>query len=149
MTSISPIDQLESVSKTTVVMILWWRNYTILVGMSLSVFTVVQRRLPFHQRQEVHQLLDGIRKQGIIEEGNGPWSSPVVLAQKKDGSICFCVDFRNKKDAYPLPRIQDILDTLREVHWFSTLDLGSGYWQAEVDPADKQKTVFAIPVGFL
>ena len=84
------------------------------------------RRLPFHQRREVHQLLDDMIKRDVIEEAHGPWSSPIVLVKKKDGSTRFCVDFRKvnnltKKDAHPLPRMDDTLDTLGEAKWFSTL----------------------------
>ena len=50
------------------------------------------RRLPFQQRHEVHELLDKMLKQDVIEEAHGPWSSPIVLV--KDGSTRFCVDFR-------------------------------------------------------
>ena len=52
-----------------------------------------------------------------------------------------------RKDAYPLPRIDDTLDTLSQARWFSTLDLLSGYWQVEMDPADKPKTEFCTPKG--
>ena len=52
-----------------------------------------------------------------------------------------------KKDAQPLPRIDDTLDTLNSARWFSTLDLASGYWQVEVDPADREKTAFTTPYG--
>ena len=66
----------------------------------------------------------------------------MVLVPKKDGTLRFCVDYRRlnavtKKDVYPLPRIDDILDTLSETKYFSTLDLASGYWQIEMDPATK------------
>ena len=74
------------------------------------------------------------------------------MVRKKDGSYRFCVDFRRlnsitKKDVHPLPRIDDALDTLSGSKWFSTLDLASGYWQVEMDPADKEKTAFITPFG--
>ena len=64
-----------------------------------------------------------------------------MLVKKKDGTTRFCVDFRKvddltKKDAHPLPRIDDTLDTLGAAQWFTTLDLASGYWQVELNPAD-------------
>ena len=66
--------------------------------------------------------------------------------------ISVCVDYRKlnavtRKDAYPLPRIDDTLDTLSGAHWFTTLDLISGYWQVEVEPADREKTAFCTPEG--
>ena len=108
------------------------------------------RRLPFQQREVVQQHVDKMLDNGIIKPSKGPWSSPIVLVKKKDGSTRFCIDFRKlndltKKDAHPLPRIDDTLDTLGEAQWFSTLDLASGYWQVEVDPADREKTAFATP----
>ena len=52
-----------------------------------------------------------------------------------------------KKDSYPLPRVDDLLDSLADAQWFSTLDLRSGYWQVEVNPADREKTAFSTPHG--
>ena len=85
--------------------------------------------------------------QGIIEPSCGPWASPIVLAKKKDGTTRFCVDFCRlndctRKDAQPLPRIDDTLDALGGAQYFSTLDLASGYWQVEVDGRDREKTAF-------
>ena len=110
------------------------------------------RKLPFHQRDVVQKMIQGMLQQGIIEPSGGAWASPIVLVRKKDGSYRFCVDFRRlnsitKKDVHPLPRIDDALDTLSGSKWFSTLDLASGYWQVEMDPADKEKTAFITPFG--
>ena len=89
---------------------------------------------------------------GVTAPSSSPWASPVVLAQKKDGSLRFCVDYRRlntvtRKDAYVLPRIDDTLDALSSSKWFSTLDLASGYWQMEVAPEDKEKTAFCTQEG--
>jgi len=69
---------------------------------------------------------------GVSEPSSSPWSSPVVLVRKKDGTIGFCVDYRKVnsvtiKDSYPLPRIADFLDALSGSQWFSTLDFASGH----------------------
>ena len=110
------------------------------------------RKLPFHQRGETQHLVDQMLSRNIIEPAQGPWASPVVLVKKKDGSTRFCVDFRKvnqvtKKDAQPLPRIDDTLDALGTAQWFSTLDLASGYWQVEVEPDDREKTAFTTSHG--
>jgi hypothetical protein len=110
------------------------------------------RRLPYHQREIVRKLLDDMLQQKIVEPASGPWSSPIVLVSKKDGTPRFCVDYRRinnltRKDAHPLPRIDDTLDALSGAKWFSTIDLASGYWQVEVEPSDREKTAFATPFG--
>jgi len=88
----------------------------------------------------------------VIQPSSSPWASPVVLVKKKDGSTRFCIDYRKvnsitHKDAYPLPQIDDTLDTLSGSQWFSTVDLLSGYWQVEVAEEDKPKTAFTTCEG--
>ena len=110
------------------------------------------RRMPFSQREKVAELVDDMLKGGIIQPSASAWASPIVLVPKRDGSLRFCVDYRKvnsitKKDVYPLPRIDDILDTLSEARYFSTLDLASGFWQIEMDPATREKTAFITHCG--
>ena len=110
------------------------------------------RRLPYHQQKEVSELLNDMLSRGIIEPSQSPWASPIVLVKKRDGSVRFCVELRklnnvSRKDAQPLPRIDDTLDSLGGACYFSTLDLSSGYWQVAVGPNDKEKTAFVTPFG--
>ena len=110
------------------------------------------RRVPLSKREETQQLLNSMLQNDIIQPSSSPWASPVVLVQKQDGSQRFCVDYRKlnsitKKDAYPIPRIDDTLDTLAGSCWFSTLDLVSGYWQVELAQQDREKTAFCVPQG--
>ena len=80
-------------------------------------------------------------KEGIIEECSSPWLAPAVFVRNKIGDIRICIDYRelNKrtvKDAYPLPRPDEVQDRLAGSVIFSTLDLQSGYWQLPVNPSD-------------
>lgn len=89
------------------------------------------RRVPLPRRETVQKLLQEMLTKGIISPSKSPWVSPIVLVNKKDGTTRFCVDYRKvnsvtHKDAYPLPRVDDTLDTLSGSNWFSTIDLKSG-----------------------
>lgn len=110
------------------------------------------RPVPPTLYKEVRTLLQGMLKSGVIRESSSPWAAPIVLVQKKDGSLRFCVDYRKlnnvtRKDAFPLPRIEDSLTSLTQAMWYSTLDLASGYWQVRVDAQDREKTAFTTPFG--
>ncbi|KER20294.1 hypothetical protein T265_11124 [Opisthorchis viverrini] len=91
-------------------------------------------------------------KKKIVRLSSSPWSSPVVLVRKKDGSLRICVGYRQlnqvtERDSFPLPRVDDTIDAVAGSKWFSNLDLASGYWQVEVHPKDRCKTAFAVPSG--
>ena len=110
------------------------------------------RRVCPQKRQEMRNLLSEMLEKDVIKPSCSPWASPVVLVKKKDGTSHFCVDYRKvntitRKDAYPLPRVDDLLDTLAGSRLFSTLDLISGYWQVEIHPRYKEKTAFCTSEG--
>ena len=86
---------------------------------------------------------------GIIEPSTSDWASPVVLVKKKDGTWRFCVDYRrlnsvSHDDAYPMPRIDDLIDHLGGAKFIMTLDLTRGYWQVPVSDADCSKTALNL-----
>ncbi|UYV78619.1 hypothetical protein LAZ67_16002183, partial [Cordylochernes scorpioides] len=104
------------------------------------------------ERQIIQEEVNKMEEIGIIQPSASPWASPVVLVRKKDGSWRFCVDYRRlnkitKKDVYPLPRIDDTLDCLQGARFYSSMDLQSGYWQIDVEEADREKTAFITPDG--
>ena len=109
-------------------------------------------RTPVVYREKIEQMVSDMQKQGVVKPSHSPWASPIVLVPKKDGSLRFCVDFRRlnsltRKDVYPLPRVEDILDTLGEAKYFTSLDLASGYWQVELDQDARAKSAFTTHHG--
>eukprot|EP00253_Pinus_taeda_P011092 PITA_11092 len=99
-------------------------------------------------KKQVQKLLD----KGFIRPSTSPCGSPIVLVRKKDGSWRMCIDYRalNKitiKNHYPLPRIDDLLDQLKEAVYFFKLDLRSGYHQVRVAEQDAWKTAFKTNQG--
>ena len=110
------------------------------------------RRMGPIKRDIVQTEIKAMLENNIIEESQSPWSAPVVLVHKKDGGRRFCVDYRalnevTRKDCYPLPRPDDILESISGARYFSHFDLVKGYWQFEVDEKDREKTAFSTAEG--
>ena len=116
-------------------------------------------RLPFRRQNPVirnieQQQVKEMLRDEVIRPSTSPWASPVVMVKKRDGTMRFCVDFRKMndatiKDAHPLPRIDDTLESLHGAQYFTTLDLKSGYWQVPIREEDKEKTAFRTSSGQL
>uniref|UniRef100_A0A5S6Q464 Reverse transcriptase domain-containing protein n=1 Tax=Trichuris muris TaxID=70415 RepID=A0A5S6Q464_TRIMR len=110
------------------------------------------RRLSPLEREEVAQMIRNMERRNLIGKSVSPWASRVVPVRKRDGTLWLCVNYRalnavTKKDAYPLPRIDEALDTMQGSVWFSTLDLMSGFWQVEQEDGSQEKTAFTTHGG--
>ena len=115
-------------------------------------FKQTLRRQPDKYLEIIDQQVEMMKKQGLIEDSQSDWASNVVLAKKKDGSLRFCLDYRQLnsrtvKDTYPLPLISYCLDALGGSKWYSTFDLRSGYHQVIMAPEDAEKTTFLTRRG--
>ena len=113
---------------------------------------VPNRRKSIPDKEHIAAEVQKLEREGQIRKSMSPWAAQVVLANKKDGTKRFCIDFRQlndltKKDAYPLPRIDECLDVMNRCQFFSSMDLASGYWQVAMDPKDREKTAFSTHVG--
>ena len=112
------------------------------------------RCIPPHMHDDVRAHIQEMLDIGAICQLHSPWASAVVLVQKKDGGLRFCIDLRKLnnwtvKDAYLLPQIVKTLDSLQGSQWFSSLVLKSGYWQVKMDEESKPLTAFTVgPLGF-
>ena len=104
--------------------------------------------------EEVRIHVNDMLQAGAIRPSSSPWCNVVILVWKKDGGLRFCIDFRKlnartKKDSYPLPHIQETLESLEGSCIFSSFNFKSGFWQVEMDEASKQYTAFTVgSLGF-
>ncbi|GFX05341.1 retrovirus-related Pol polyprotein from transposon 17.6 [Trichonephila clavipes] len=110
------------------------------------------RRLAFTERQEVNKQIEEWLNEGIIRPSSSEYASPIVMVKKKDGFSRMCIDYRKLnqkllKDKFPLPIIENVLDTLQEAKVYSTLDLRNGFFHVDVDEDCRKYTSFIVPDG--
>lgn len=110
------------------------------------------RRAPLHLENKVDEMIVELEKNGIIRESVSPWSSPIVICQKKSGEIRLCIDYRKlnsvtRRPIHPIPDNRQLFDSLAGAKYFSALDLSSGYYNIEISENDKEKTAFATRRG--
>lgn len=111
----------------------------------------VYRMTPKEHEEALKQITDLLKK-GWIRPSQSPWAAPVLFAPKPDGNLRMCIDYRGLnrltvQNAYPMPRIDVLLDRLRGSKVFSSIDLQAGYHQIRIDDADVPKTAFRCPIG--
>ena len=99
--------------------------------------------------EEVRAHMKEMLEVGTIHPSQSPWCNAVMLVRKKDGGLHFCIDFcklnaRTKEDSFPLPSIQEAIESLIGAGYFSCLDLKAGFWQITIDKASKQYTAFTV-----
>ena len=128
-------------------------SHVIDTGDHAPVSSAPYRQTP-KMRAELERQLDDMLKQGIIEESNSVWHSPVVMVKKPNNEWRFCVDYRKLNAvtelmSFPIPHMSDVFDTLAQskAEIFSTLDLRSGFWQVPLDKSTKSKSAFITHQG--
>lgn len=109
-------------------------------------------RLTWEEEKYLQEELTRLLDLGLISPSNGQWTSPIFFVKKKDGQLRLVVDYRKLndrtiKDAYPLPQIDNLLDSMGGARVFSTLDAASGYWQIPLSKEASERSGFVCPFG--
>ena len=123
----------------------------------LPPFKIKCRPVPFKAMDWLKGEITRLLTTGVIRPSKSPYSSPIVIVPKKSEpgelpKFRLCIDYRwlneqTKKDAYPIPRIQELLPRLARARYFSSLDLVSGYHQVPMAQDAIEKSAFSTPFG--
>ncbi len=108
------------------------------------------RRIPYSQRDEINEQISNLQAKGFIKESFSPYSSAIVPVIKPNGKIRMCIDYRALNDktignTYPIPRVEDLVESLKGSQIFSVIDLKDAYWHVPIKEQDRHKTAFVLP----
>lgn len=100
----------------------------------------------------IRKELEDMKAMGVIEDSNSPWASPILLVPKPDGSIRFVIDYRKVNsvtvpDAFPLPRVDDLIDKVGNAKYISKIDISKAYWQCPLSSESVPISAFVTPFG--
>ena len=108
------------------------------------------RHIPRKLYEEVKNYVDDLITNAWVKKSNSAFANPMVCLRKSDGSLRLCIDYRKLNnrtilDRQPIPKIQDIIDSLGGQQWFSTLDMSKAYHQGYIHPDSRKFTAFSTP----
>ncbi|XP_031756161.1 uncharacterized protein LOC116410219 [Xenopus tropicalis] len=109
-------------------------------------------RVSLEVQADIKREIEEMLTLDVIQKSHSAWASPVVLVPKKDKSTRFCVDYRKLNaitvfDAYPMPRMDELLDKLAGACFLTIMDLSRGYWQIPLTSDAQERSAFVTPFG--
>ncbi|MCP4465004.1 MAG: hypothetical protein GY819_19605, partial [Planctomycetaceae bacterium] len=128
-------------------------EYTIDLTEGAKEFREAPRRMTPERHLKADQQVQILLEMGLIEPSRSSFASGIVMVKKPNGEDRFCVDYRKlnditQKDAFPLPNITDTIDSIGNAKYFSSMDMGSAFWQIPIEEKSRPYTAFVVPGGF-